>query len=152
MNERAVCALCGEPMPAGEEIFKYHGYSGPCPKPPLPRQVVGPGLRDWTPGTWRYVFVPGRGTGHRVMTDFHGEGSSFCVTEVNPWQDCQANARLIAAAPDMHDALIAQVECTTLALRKLGIDEQGIADATAQGRAAIAKADERSPIGEAAHA
>ncbi len=25
-------------MPAGEEMFKYHGYSGPCPKPLLPRQ------------------------------------------------------------------------------------------------------------------
>lgn len=29
-----VCALCGEPMPDGEEMFKFHGYSGPCPKPP----------------------------------------------------------------------------------------------------------------------
>jgi hypothetical protein len=28
------CAVCGEPMPPGEEIFKFHGYSGPCPKPP----------------------------------------------------------------------------------------------------------------------
>jgi hypothetical protein len=30
------CGLCGEPMPPGEEMFKFHGYSGPCPKPPLP--------------------------------------------------------------------------------------------------------------------
>jgi len=22
-------------MPEGEEMFKYHGYSAPCPKPPL---------------------------------------------------------------------------------------------------------------------
>lgn len=29
------CGLCGEPMPEGEEMFNYHGYSGPCPKPPL---------------------------------------------------------------------------------------------------------------------
>ncbi len=29
------CELCGDPMPTGEEMFKYHGYSGPCPKPPL---------------------------------------------------------------------------------------------------------------------
>lgn len=29
----AVCELCGEPMPPGEEVFKYHGFSGPCPKP-----------------------------------------------------------------------------------------------------------------------
>lgn len=32
-----VCDLCGEPMPPGEEMFKYHGYSGPCPKPPKPK-------------------------------------------------------------------------------------------------------------------
>jgi hypothetical protein len=25
-------------MPPGEEMFKFHGYSEPCPKPPLPRQ------------------------------------------------------------------------------------------------------------------
>lgn len=28
------CALCGEPMPNGEEMFQYHGYSGPCPVKP----------------------------------------------------------------------------------------------------------------------
>lgn len=31
------CELCGEPMPEGEEMFKFHGYSGNCPKSPLPR-------------------------------------------------------------------------------------------------------------------
>jgi hypothetical protein len=31
------CELCGEPMPPGEEMFKFHGYSSQCPKPPLPR-------------------------------------------------------------------------------------------------------------------
>lgn len=36
MNDTAKCSLCGEPMPAGEEMFNYHGFSGPCPKPPLP--------------------------------------------------------------------------------------------------------------------
>ena len=36
-NEKAICELCGEPMPEGEEMFNYHGYSGNCPKPPLPR-------------------------------------------------------------------------------------------------------------------
>lgn len=38
MNKQAVCKLCGEPMPAGEEMFFYHGFSGPCPKPPLPKR------------------------------------------------------------------------------------------------------------------
>lgn len=31
------CELCGEPMAPNEEMFKYHGYLGPCPKPPLPK-------------------------------------------------------------------------------------------------------------------
>lgn len=37
-----ICELCGEPMPAGEEMFTYHGYSGPCPKPPLPAAPAPP--------------------------------------------------------------------------------------------------------------
>lgn len=39
--EQAKCELCGEPMPPNEEMFKFHGYSGPCPKPPLPKQKTG---------------------------------------------------------------------------------------------------------------
>jgi hypothetical protein len=35
MAETAKCGICGEPMLPGEEVFKFHGYSGPCPKPPL---------------------------------------------------------------------------------------------------------------------
>lgn len=31
MNDTAKCEICGEPMPRGEEMFKFHGYSGPCP-------------------------------------------------------------------------------------------------------------------------
>ena len=42
MSEQDKCDLCGEPMPAGEEMFKFHGYSGPCPKPPLTAPVVSP--------------------------------------------------------------------------------------------------------------
>lgn len=37
------CDLCGEPMPAGEEMFRYHGYSGPCPKPIVLNSAEG----DW---------------------------------------------------------------------------------------------------------
>jgi hypothetical protein len=29
--EPALCSLCGKPMPKGEEMFNYHGSSGPCP-------------------------------------------------------------------------------------------------------------------------
>ncbi len=31
-DEKSLCQICGEPMPDGEEMFNYHGYSGPCPK------------------------------------------------------------------------------------------------------------------------
>lgn len=34
---KAICTICGEPMPDGEQMFKFHGYSGDCPKPPLPK-------------------------------------------------------------------------------------------------------------------
>lgn len=39
LGERALCELCGEPMPPGEQMFKFHGYSGDCPKPPLERPI-----------------------------------------------------------------------------------------------------------------
>ena len=38
MSDTPKCERCGEPMPQGEEVFKYHGYSGPCPKPPLAKE------------------------------------------------------------------------------------------------------------------
>ena len=47
------CELCGEPMPPGEEMFNFHGYSGPCPKPPLPRQ---PKLQPSTDAQWREYY------------------------------------------------------------------------------------------------
>jgi len=47
MSEQAKCQICGEPMPAGEEIFKFHGYSGNCPKPPLPRPPTDKEMLDW---------------------------------------------------------------------------------------------------------
>ena len=37
MSDTPKCSICGEPMPEGEEMFKFHGYSGDCPKPPLHR-------------------------------------------------------------------------------------------------------------------
>lgn len=37
-EKQPTCEICGEPMPQGEEMFNYHGYSGPCPKPPLAKK------------------------------------------------------------------------------------------------------------------
>jgi hypothetical protein len=40
-TDRPTCQLCGEPMPPGEEMFNFHGYSGPCPKPAAPAPSGG---------------------------------------------------------------------------------------------------------------
>lgn len=40
------CTLCGEPMQPGEEMFKFHGSLGPCPKPPLPKSPLAQALHD----------------------------------------------------------------------------------------------------------
>ena len=29
--EKAICEICGNEMPEGEEMFKFHGYSCDCP-------------------------------------------------------------------------------------------------------------------------
>lgn len=34
------CELCGKPMPPGEEMFKFHGWSGPCPVAVAPKEAV----------------------------------------------------------------------------------------------------------------
>lgn len=56
MTTEAKCNLCGEPMPPGEEMFNFHGYSGPCPKPPLakaPETITVSGL--WLRSTLKTV-------------------------------------------------------------------------------------------------
>ena len=47
MSEQPLCEICGEPMPESEQMFKYHGASGPCPKPPLPRAPSDKEMLDW---------------------------------------------------------------------------------------------------------
>lgn len=40
MTDIEKCEICGESMPQDETMFKFHGYSGPCPKPPIYQQRV----------------------------------------------------------------------------------------------------------------
>lgn len=42
---KAKCEICGELMPPGEEMFKFHGYSGGCPKPSQPRDYGIEGVK-----------------------------------------------------------------------------------------------------------
>lgn len=48
-TDASKCELCGEPMPPGESMFAYHGYSGPCPKPPKgpPKRPEGSNADEW---------------------------------------------------------------------------------------------------------
>lgn len=34
LNPVTNCVICGKTMPEGEEMFRYHGFSGKCPAPP----------------------------------------------------------------------------------------------------------------------
>lgn len=46
-QEHKKCKLCGEPMPEGEEMFYYHGYSCDCPKPPLKKVESPTPKEEW---------------------------------------------------------------------------------------------------------
>lgn len=69
MSEKAICELCGDPMPEGEEMFKYHGYSGPCPKPATP---VAPGT-DYLLSMARECFLNMLAEARRWDVDYDGD-------------------------------------------------------------------------------
>lgn len=106
MTETALCELCGEPMPAGEEMFKFHGYSGPCPKPPLARPAMSEAKH--TPGPWSFrtdgvtgdngIHADGTGIFAEAFADIRRAGE-------DARDEAHANARLIAAAPELLAAL-----------------------------------------------
>jgi hypothetical protein len=62
-EESGKCELRGEPLPAGESMFRLHGYSGPCPKPPLPRKrpawidIAAEACADMTAGKHKEKFA-----------------------------------------------------------------------------------------------
>ncbi len=69
--EIAKCSLCGEPMPEGEEMFKFHGMSGGCPKPQLPRDYGIEGVKK--------LFKESTG----VDVDVRVENGEFIVIDPN---------------------------------------------------------------------
>lgn len=86
------CELCGEPMPAGEEMFKFHGYSGPCPKPPQATWHVA-GAIPLKPGYyWAKWKIPAE--------DTH-EGDELCPSR--NWEIVQVNANRVDWQSDPSD-------------------------------------------------
>jgi hypothetical protein len=75
-------------MPVGEEMFRYHGHSGNCPKPPLMRtpEKVKP-LKAFSV-TFASVKGPGRSNG--------GEYKTACVIATGP-MDAAAKAEIYQA-------------------------------------------------------
>jgi len=95
-----------------------------------------------TPGPWKYGETPsldGQGIAFEVDTD------GFTVAHVYPSFD-SANAALIAAAPDMRDAvysLLAEIDARCEDMRDAGCYEGTLLTAIEEARAALAKAEGR---------
>lgn len=104
--------------------------------------------RAWTPGPWKI----GVSADHTplVMVDVHpSEGSGFGVAHINRLPrmgsvrgDVAANARLIAAAPDLFEALARIIAANDEFRRALPADWQSdpVNDACDAARAALSKA------------
>lgn len=75
-EEKALCGLCGEPMPENEQMFKYHGYSGSCPKPPLKKNI------HTQPTTSMDVIIDEDGFDIKLSDFGTGEGVSICFYKV----------------------------------------------------------------------
>jgi len=81
------CELCGQDMPTGEEVFKYHGYSGPCPLPVITN--------------WKYY----KRKGHSEMRPYIiGEDiSHVSISEADKMNNSPKEGDMIARNPKNHD-------------------------------------------------
>lgn len=71
-EEISKCKLCGEPMPRGEEMFYYHGYSGACPKPPLKEAPAPRPTEGWIERFDKEFFVERETTSAGVEFQTYG--------------------------------------------------------------------------------
>jgi len=139
-NKIEVCGLCGEPMPEGEEMFNYHGYSGPCPKPSkLSDEPIRQKAERWTPQQWEkgygshggitgpsaseWHYMPGWCDKNYVLltekdTQFSHSRVVAVIPKANPtWEKIQ---NMCASAPALYSALEAIREL--IGWRGTGID------------------------------
>lgn len=105
---------------------------------------------DATPGPWRVEEGTTLVWGACNSDDLSTRGMGYPITEcrITPsasWakgpsaDEGEANARLIAAAPDLLEALKAQIEAHRLLCEAAGLDQQAHLDGTAQARAALSQ-------------
>jgi hypothetical protein len=100
MSTQPTCAVCGDPMPKGEEMFKFHGYSGDCPKPPLPKEKRLNGVQLIAEERKRQISEEGYDSTH---DDAHDEGEIACAAAAYAIPD-HVTKGVIAktASPRMH--------------------------------------------------
>lgn len=114
----ARCELCGELMPPSESMFKYHGYSGPCPKPPLPAQP--PDLLDAL-----HAIFTAHGIASRTKTGLVGDVLKWATKAQAPTVEAlAAQTRACEAAQVELKSLKQQVEDTVL-VAVTDSDEEG---------------------------
>lgn len=107
MDGKSLCEVCGEPMPKGEESFRYHGYSGDCPKPPLPKLK-----QDWEERLEKLMdryskFIGGRPLDFEVSpTKLETELKAFIAAQIE-LAKADERARILAILDDYFARLIA---------------------------------------------
>jgi hypothetical protein len=78
----ALCELCGEPMPKGEESLMYHGYSCPCPRPPLPSKEESSYYENLPASQpWESLVYKGEYRGRREGCNVAGDLDATFFTE-----------------------------------------------------------------------
>jgi hypothetical protein len=90
-------------------------------------------MSAYTPGPWAiYEDVPDRLIGMRAIIAVNSSGD-YGITICNPSPMGEANARLIAAAPELADALRATLRCLQWHAERhgVGMDAKAVADAHA---------------------
>lgn len=104
-----------------------------------------------TPGPWTAKFGPGAGGGYQGVDGPKGERVALCDEDTRMGVFTrEANARLIAAAPDLLEALRSLLSASADAIRYVpadGSEERDLCDAAGDAmifaRAAIARAEGR---------
>lgn len=77
------CEICGESMPVGEEMFYYHGLSGPCPKPALPQPKLAALIA--------YLLVDKENGEYWIRTDV----DSKPYAEIGPYDTAEERQRVL---------------------------------------------------------
>lgn len=97
----------------------------------------------WTPGPWTVLITGMRGSFHIPQAQAHEAGHAD--DGVDGYSVSKANAQLIAAAPELYEALANLVSRFEQACRYAGSDAKFIGEATTKARAALASARGDAP-------